>query len=55
MRLGDWIVIGIVVIVVALIVVRLWRNRKRGGCACSGCSGCSGCTGGCGCCKEKEE
>ena len=36
---GDLTVAGILLAVVALIVFRMVRNRRAGGCGC-GCSGC---------------
>lgn len=46
---GDLLVVGILLAVVALIVVRMVRDRGAGGCGC----GCSGCPHRNGC--EKEE
>ena len=42
MTLGDIIVISVLVMIVALIVRGMIRNKKQG--KCSGCSGCSGCS-----------
>ena len=45
MTIGDMIVIAVLVLVVALIVRGMIRDRKKG--KCSGCSGCSGCCSSC--------
>ena len=42
MTLGDIIVISALVMIVALIVRGMIRDKKQG--KCSGCSGCSGCS-----------
>ena len=41
MTVGDMIVIAVLVMVVALIVRGMIRDKKKG--KCSGCSGCSSC------------
>lgn len=60
MKLIDWIVVAVIVIIIGAVVWYLHRAKKKGvkciGCPDSGkCSGkCSGCAGYCGC-KEKSE
>lgn len=41
MTVGDIIVISVLVLIIALIVRGMIRDKKQG--KCSGCSGCSGC------------
>ena len=44
MTMGDVIVIAVLVLIVALIVRGMIRDKKKGKCCgCSGCSGCSSC------------
>ena len=52
----DFLIIGILVVIVGGAVYAMYRSRKKGkkcigcpdSCACSGCSGaCSGCNGSC--------
>ena len=51
MTMGDVIVIAVLVLIVALIVRGMIRDKKKGKCCgCSGCSGCSGCNS-CASCK----
>ncbi|MDD6981377.1 MAG: hypothetical protein PUJ21_06535 [Clostridia bacterium] len=63
MKLGDWILVGVIAALFAVAVVFLIRQKKRDGCigcsACAsgkkkgsrtGCAGCTKCTGCAGCC-----
>ncbi|MGN1207414.1 MAG: FeoB-associated Cys-rich membrane protein [Eubacteriales bacterium] len=61
MKLGDWILVGVIAALFVAAVIFLVRKKKRGGCiGCSACSsvkkkgsrtGCAGCHAGCtGCC-----
>ena len=44
MTMGDVIVIAVLVLIVALIVRGMIRDKKKGKCCgCSGCSGCNSC------------
>lgn len=58
MTVGDIIVIAALVLIIALIVRGMIRNKKKGRCCgCSGCSGCpscGSCSGNCGGCSEKQ-
>ncbi len=42
---GDWIVIGVLAVIVGAILVRMIRNRKKSCGSCRGCCGSSQCTG----------
>ncbi len=42
----DFIVIGIILILVVGVSFYIWKRKKSGKSAC-GCSGCSGCEGNC--------
>lgn len=50
--MSDFIIIAILLIVVALIIRSLVKQRSKGGCA--GCSGGQGCGGGCCGCHNKD-
>lgn len=63
MKLGDWILVGVIATLFVAAVVFLIRQKKRGGCigcsACAsgkkkgsrtGCTACKGCTECTGCC-----
>ena len=58
MTVGDIIVIAFLVLIIALIVWGMIRDRKKGKCCgCSGCSGCPSrgtCGGNCAGCAGKE-
>lgn len=58
MTVGDIIVIAALVLIIALIVRGMIRDKKKGRCCgCSGCSGCpscGSCSGNCGGCSEKQ-
>lgn len=58
MTVGDIIVIAALVLIIALIVRSMIRDKKKGRCCgCSGCSGCpscGSCSGNCGGCSEKQ-
>lgn len=61
MKLGDWILIGVIAAMFVAAVIFLIRQKKRGGCigcstcasakkkesrtACAGCTKCTGCAG----------
>lgn len=54
--MGDFLVIGVIVLVAGLAVRSLWKDHKKGGCAgCSKCGSCGSCTGTahCGGCKSE--
>ncbi|MBR4990901.1 MAG: FeoB-associated Cys-rich membrane protein [Oscillospiraceae bacterium] len=52
MTLGDIIVISALVMIVALIIRGMIRDKKQGKCSgCSGCSDCSSCSG-CAACQH---
>lgn len=53
--MGDFIVLAVLVVIVALVIRSMWNNHKKGG-GCSGCSGnCSGCNSGCHCQTDKND
>lgn len=53
--MGDFIVLGIVAVCLALALRAIHRDRKAGK-HCGGCSGCSGCSGGnCGACQKRKD
>ena len=58
MTYGDMIVIAVLVLIVALIIRGMIRDKKKGNCCgCSGCSGCpsrGNCGGSCGGCTGME-
>lgn len=55
MTMGDIIVIAVLVLIVALIVRGMIRDKKKGKCCgCSGCSGCASCCGNCSGCAERK-
>ena len=58
MTYGDMIVIAVLVLIVALIIRGMIRDKKKGKCCgCSGCSGCPSrgtCGGSCGGCCAAE-
>ena len=58
MNTVDYLVIGILLVIVALAAFAIYRSKKSGkkciGCPDSCCSGnCTGCTGNCSGCKRK--
>lgn len=54
-EMGDFIVLGIVAVCLALALRAIHRDRKAGK-HCGGCSGCSGCSGGnCGACQKRKD
>ena len=57
MTFGDIIVIAVLVLIIALIVRGMIRDKKQGKCCgCSGCSGCpfkGACSGNCSSCGKQ--
>ncbi len=57
MTFGDIIVIAVLVLIIALIVRGMIRDKKKGKCCgCSGCSGCpskGACSGNCSSCGKQ--
>lgn len=52
--MGNWIVAGLLAVIVFFIIRYLVKQRKNGGCGC-GCSSCSHCPqNNSGCCKDKS-
>ena len=40
---GDIIVLSVLVLVIAVVIAGMIRDKKKGNGCCGGCSGCSGC------------
>ena len=57
MTFGDIVVIAVLILIIALIVRGMVRDRKQGKCCgCSGCSGCpskGACSGNCSSCGKQ--
>ncbi len=54
--MGDYIVLGIIVVILAAVIIYLVRQKKKG-VKCIGCpygKNCSSCNGGCGDAKPKD-
>jgi len=61
MTMGDIIVITVLMLIIALIVRGMIRDRKKGKCcgcsgcsACASCAACSSCSGNCSGCGEMQ-